>query len=122
MATEDEIRRAKEYLVLRLRAERTAVSTMEAVLLTAARRIADIAQRYNIPPEKFRFSANKNLQREVNEVLALLKDVLESHVRDLDTFEEEGKEAFAAPALTEKDAGKTFRERPLPLHLLESFR
>ena len=76
MPTDEEIRRAKEYLVLRLSAERLAVSSLDSALLSAARRIVAISRRYNIPPERFRFSADPRLQAEVRDVLALLRDAL----------------------------------------------
>ncbi len=111
-ATDEEIRRAKEYLTSRLEAERLAVSTMNDALLSAARRIVDISRKYNIPPEKFRFSANPQLKKEINGVLALLRDALYSYVESANTFEDEDEETpFVAPALTEEDHGKTFRHR-----------
>ncbi len=110
--TEDEIRRAKEYLTLRLKAERLAVSTMNDALLSAARRIVNISHEYNIPPEKFRFSANPRLKREINAVLALLRELLYSYIESVDTFEDEGGDSpYIAPALAEEDHGKTFRQR-----------
>lgn len=111
MPTEAEIARAKDYLLLRLRAERLAVSSLDAALLSAARRIVEISRRYNIPPESFRFSADPALQREVSAVLALLREALYDHVAELDTFEDEGNNSFVAPILTAEDHGKTFRQR-----------
>ncbi len=111
-ATDDEIRRAKEYLALRLKAERLAVSALNDALLSAAKRIVAISRKYNIPPEKFRFSADPRLKKEVNDVLALLRETLYSYVKDIDTFEtEDGEDPFIAPALTVEDHGKTFRQR-----------
>lgn len=112
MPTEQEINRAKEYLVLRLRAERLAVSTLDDALVSAAKRIVGIARYYNIPPERFRFSANPSLQKEVNEVLELLRDALYSRIEGIDTFDDEDEDRpFVAPALAEKVNGKTFRQR-----------
>ena len=111
MPTDQEISRAKEYLVLRLRAERLAISTLSDALLSAARRIVEISQRYGIPPEKFRFSADRNLRREVDQVLALLRDALYDRIEDLDTFGDDEDSSFVAPILTEPDHGKTFRQR-----------
>ncbi len=111
-ATDEEIRRAKEYLALRLKAERLAVSEMRDALLSAARRIVDISRKYNIPPERFRFSANPRLKREINGILALLREALYSHIESVSTFGgEDGDSRFTAPALTEEDHGKTFRQR-----------
>lgn len=110
--TEDEIRRAKEYLTMRLETERLVVSTMNDALLSAARRIVNISRRYGIPPEKFRFSADPRLKREINNILALLREALYSHIESADTFEDEGGDSpYIAPALTEEDHGKTFRRR-----------
>lgn len=108
--TDEEIRQAKEYLLLRLKAERVAVSEMEAALISAARRIVAIARKYSIPPERFRFSRDPDLQREIQGVLELLRDALAHGVETLDTFEDDDRR-FVAPALTEPDHGRTFRQR-----------
>ena len=110
MPTEQEIARAKDYLLLRLRAERLAASTLSDALLSAARRIVGIAKRYNIPPESFRFSANPGLKKEVEEVLALLRDALYSRIEGIDTFKDD-ESNFVAPVLKEPYKDKTFRER-----------
>lgn len=113
MPTEQEIARAKDYILLRLRAERLAVSSLDAALLSAARRIVEISRRYNIPPESFRFSANPALREEVNAVLALLRDALYEHIASIDTFDNDEDEdrPFVAPALTTPWKDKTFRQR-----------
>ena len=110
MPTEAEIKRAKDYLLLRLKAERIAVSSIDSALLSAAKRIIAISRKYNIPPEDFRFSANPKLQAEVRAVLTLLRDALYERVKNLDTFEDDDK-TFVAPILTDRDHGKTFRQR-----------
>lgn len=112
MPTDEEIRRAKDYLVLRLRAERLAVSTLNDALLSAARRIISISHWYNISPEQFRFSTDPRLHKEIQEVLALLREALYSRIEGIDTFEGEDKDhPFIAPILTEEDHGKTFKQR-----------
>jgi len=112
MPTEQEIARAKDYLLLRLRAERLVVSELDTALLSAARRIVEISRRYNIPPESFRFSANPSLLAEVNQVLALLRDALYDHVATIDTFKDgENDTPFVAPVLTTSYKNKTFRQR-----------
>ena len=110
MPTDEEIRRAKDYILLRLSAERLAVSSLDSAILSAARRIIDIASRYGIPPEKFRFSANPQLHAEVNAVLATLREAVAARIEELDTFEDED-DTFVAPALTQETNGKTFHER-----------
>ena len=109
--TEQDMNRAKEYLLLRLRAERLMASELDDALVSAARRIAEISLRYGIPPEKFRFSANPALKAEVASVLALLREALYSRIKELDTFAADDGGTFAAPALTSEDHGKTLRQR-----------
>lgn len=112
MPSDAEISRAKEYLTLRLRAERVIVSELDAALLLAARRIVSISRKYGIPPESFRFSADPGLQSEVRAVLAQLRDTLYDSARTIDSFTDgDGGETFVAPALSARDNGKTPRER-----------
>ncbi len=111
-ATDEEIRQAQEFLVKRLKAERSAVSALDSLLLSASRRIINIARKYNIPPAEFRFSANPSLQAEVKEVLSLLRRAIFSVTKVRNTFEDEdGGEPFVAPALTEENHDKTFKQR-----------
>lgn len=112
MPTDKEIREAKDYILLRLRAERLAVSELDAALHAAALRIAEIAHRYTVPPSLFRFSYNPRLQAEVREVLRSLREAIYDATRELCTFPEDGEDSpFTPAALTAPDHGKTFRER-----------
>lgn len=113
MPTDKEILQAKNYIASRLKAEKLAVSALDAAVLSAIKRIVDISHKYNIPPEQFRFSADPKLQKEVSEVLRLLREALYSEIRELDTFsdEDDKDDTFIAPILTEEDHGKTFRQR-----------
>lgn len=110
MPTDEEMRQAQQFIRQRIEAERAAVSNLDAALLAAARRIIDISRKYNIPPDKFRFSADKGLKAEVAAVLAALRALLYDEVEDSLTFDE-GDDTFTAPALTAIDNGKTFRQR-----------
>lgn len=111
--SESEIRRAKEYLSLRLKAQRIIVSELDSALLLAARQIVYISREYGIPPESFRFSANPKLQREVRAVLAALREALYNRVRSIVTFVdgEDYDNPFVAPILTARDNGKILKER-----------
>lgn len=113
LPTDEEIRNAKNYLLLRMNAERLAVSTLDSALMSAARRIVRISRRYNIPPEEFRFSVNPALHAEIREVLTLLREALYNRIEAIDTFPDDGdeKNPFIAPALTAQDNGRTFRQR-----------
>jgi len=111
MPTDQEIRRAKDYILLRLRAERLSVSILDDALLSAARRIISISRRYNIPPELFRFSDYPALRAQVNAVLATLRGAVFENIREIDTFTDEDGGKYVAPAVTEPFKEKTFRER-----------
>lgn len=113
MPTDKEILEAKNYIAMRLKAEKLAISTLDSAILSAIRRIVTISRKYNIPPEQFRFSADPELQKEINEVLKLLKEALYSGIEKINTFhtEDEDDDTFTAPILTAEDHGKTFRQR-----------
>ena len=66
--TDKEIEEAKEYLRQRLDAELSMRTNLQIVMIEAAKQIIDISYRYKISPELFRFSANRQLQEEVDEV------------------------------------------------------
>ena len=62
--TRQQITDAKQYVLDRVEAELSSVSALDTRLLRAARDIIRIARKYNVPPERFRFSADTRLQRE----------------------------------------------------------
>lgn len=110
MPTDKEIKAAKDWLLTRLGAERGAVSYLGKILSQCARRIVEISQRYNIPPNKFRFSANPKLLEEVKAVLKTLRDALFHRTVYTCTFGEEGEERVSE-AVNAEEYGKTFRQR-----------
>ena len=76
--SEKDIEDAKMYARRRMEEQRIAMIAIEKYLLEAARRIIDIAFKYNIPPSQFQFSENMRLKEEVDAVLqALLKSIME---------------------------------------------
>lgn len=111
MPTEREMREAQEYLLKRLDAERSMSRNLERYMREAASRIVDIAYMYNVPPTLFRFSADKNLEKEVDDVIKWLKEQIEEAAYTLATAEErEDKEAILSYISAER-YGKTFRQR-----------
>ena len=66
--TDKEIEEGKEYLHQRLDAELSMRTNLQIVMIEAAKQIIDISYRYKISPELFRFSANRQLQKEVDAI------------------------------------------------------
>lgn len=108
--TENEIRAAKEWIVSRLGMERAAEEYLGRILRKYARMIAEVSLRYGIAPQRFRFSANPALEREVRAILAQVRDLLYGRAEYSCTFGKDGDE-HVSPVFLEADKGKTFRQR-----------
>ena len=111
MPTEHQIEEAKSYVLRRVQAEQNILSRLDDYLLQAADKIIEISSRYNISPSLFRFSANKNLQNEVNEVIAWLKSILESYTLEYSSIPGKIEEKDLWPIINRERNGKTFRQR-----------
>lgn len=111
MPTEQQINEAKQYVLRRVQAELGAVSVLEDSLLEAAEEIIRIAGKYNIPPAKFRFSANKKLKSEVDEIITWLKSVLSYYAIKYAALSGKADEEKAWGIINRKIKGKTFSQR-----------
>lgn len=105
------LQEAKDYLLKRLDAERKMSRYLDEALISAARRIVNISLKYNIKPSDFRFSNNPQLKKEVEEVLALLREMLYEKEKEHLTFKTEEDKKFIPAILTDKDHDKTLKER-----------
>ena len=81
--TDKEIEEAKEYLRQRLDAELSMRTNLQIVMIEAAKQIIDISYRYKISPELFRFSANRQLQEEVDAIILSLLEIIEDYTYTL---------------------------------------
>ena len=108
--TRNEIEDAKAYIRERVDAELSAYSHIDLYMKEAARRILKISYRYNIPPEKFRFSENRQLEKEVNEVIEWLKMQIEDAVFTLAGAKAEKEDNIAA-YISRETFGATFAQR-----------
>ena len=111
MPTKNDIEEAKAYLRERLEAETSMRNNLEKSMLEAASRIVEISYKYKIPPSLFRFSRNRQLEKEVNEVIGWLKSKIEHTmlILAIATHEEDGKDITSH--ITKENHGKTFAQR-----------
>lgn len=110
---DSDLQEAKQYLLSRLNAEQKMSAYLDEALISAAKRIIAISLSYDISPSQFRFSANASLKREVDAVMALLREALYNKCRELLSFRDEGDtdSGFLPVSLTGKSYGKTLKER-----------
>lgn len=109
--TNNQIEEAKAYILKRVQAETTMQSRLDRYLKEAAKRIIYISYKYNIPPKQFRFSANNQLQKEVDEVIAWLKSKLDQDAFGLATLNRQVEDDEIQNHFYREDHGKTFLER-----------
>ena len=111
--TNKQIEEAKAYLRSRINAEISMTDNLERYLREAASRMVDIAMRYNIPPSMFRFSANKAMEKEIDQVVRWLKSKIEEAAMRLAVAYEEEPDDYEniVAYITAENHGKTFRQR-----------
>lgn len=111
---DSDLREAKQYLLSRLDAEQKMSAYLDEALTSAAKKIIAISLSYNIPPSQFRFSTNASLKKEVEAVIALLRDALYDKCQELLSFrddEDDAESVFLPTCLTGKSYRKTLKER-----------
>lgn len=111
--TAEQLRRATDFLRVRLGLQRLLSRRLERALYRAAKQIAEIAARYSIAPRNFRFSADKQLNEEVDavirELIAQLSLDLEQSAVTADDEPEERSRILAV--LAAAFMGKTAAQR-----------
>ena len=109
--TDKEIEEAKEYLRQRLDAELSMRTNLQIVMIEAAKQIIDISYRYKISPELFRFSANRQLQEEVDAIILSLLEIIEDYTYTLAVATHEDNKDAIITCITRESYGKTFTQR-----------
>ena len=109
--TDKDIEKAESYLRKRLEAEISMRTNLERVMKEAAEKVVAISYRYNIVPSQFRFSANKDLQHEVDEVITWLREQIEDYTYTLAVAEHEEEKDAILTYITRESYGKTFAQR-----------
>ena len=109
--TNKDIEEAKAFIRKRVEAEISMQNHLDDALLWAAKEIVRISYKYKIKASLFRFSTHKALQKEVDEVLARLRELLYEYTETLSVaVEEEEKDNIIL--FINKDAyGHTLKER-----------
>lgn len=109
--TDKEIEEGKEYLHQRLDAELSMRTNLQIVMIEAAKQIIDISYRYKISPELFRFSANRQLQKEVDAIILSLLEIIEDYTYTLAVATHEDNKNAIVAYITRESYGKTFAQR-----------
>lgn len=109
--TDKEIEEGKEYLHQRLDAELSMRTNLQIVMIEAAKQIIDISYRYKISPELFRFSANRQLQKEVDAIILSLLEIIEDYTYTLAVATHEDNKNAIVTYITRESYGKTFAQR-----------
>lgn len=109
--TDKEIEEAKEYLRQRLDAELSMRTNLQIVMIEAAKQIIDISYRYKISPELFRFSANRQLQEEVDAIILSLLEIIEDYTYTLAVATHEDNKDTIITYITRESYSKTFTQR-----------
>jgi hypothetical protein len=101
------LKEAKDFTLRRMEIRKAAESSIEKYMTEAARMICDIAIKYSIPPKQFRFSANRQLEAEVNAVMEWLRkkltEIIEQSVAAASEEEEDRDDLLAFMATLGSD-------------------
>lgn len=111
MYTNKEIEEAKAFILDRVNAEIYIQDKLDEALLWAAKEIANIAYIYKIKASLFRFSANKQLNREVEAVIAKLREMLYEYTEAVATKTDKENKYNLIPYINSKKYGKTVKEK-----------
>ena len=94
--TDDDLKTAKQWTILRNRNATTLSGLVEALLKDALSEIVAIAYKYNVKPEEFQFSQNQELQAQVYDIMDELEDNIMALVEEYALNESEDKDRKTA--------------------------
>lgn len=107
--TEEE---AKEAILARVGAELSMWASAYGRMKEAVKEVCAISVRYGISPKSFRFSADRNLERDVDKVLSGMVSAILSDMEEYaESLEAESPGGGFVPYLHGEDHGSTFEER-----------
>lgn len=109
--TEKDTEEAKAFVRKRVEAEISMQNHLDEALLWAAKEIITISYKYKIRASLFKFSTNKDLQREVDEVLANLRKMLYEYTETLSVAVEKKESDSIIAYINAETYGHTLKER-----------
>lgn len=109
--TDKDIKEAKAFVLKRVEAEISMQKHLDEALLWAAKEIIRISYKYKIKASLFRFSVNAQLQMEVDEVLARLREMLYEYTETLSLAVDEEQKDDIIAFINEETYGHTLKER-----------
>lgn len=109
--TDKDIEEAKAFVRKRVEAEISMQSHLDEALVWAAKEIVGISFKYNIRPSLFKFSVNAELEREVDEVLAKLREMLYDYTEELSVAVDESERDGIIAYINGRTYGHTLKER-----------
>lgn len=109
--SQQEIKKAKSYLIQRLKAERSIVFHTNKLFDEAVREIVELAYTYNVPASLFSFQYDAALSLEVDFIINKLIDTLEDYTYELSTYTDKESSDILIPYINREIKGKTFEDR-----------
>lgn len=111
MPEDRRVNEAKVYLRERLGAQLSMRANLESVMTDAVRMLVDVSYRYNVNPGRFRFSANRHLQEEVDAIILALVETIEDYTYALAVGTHEGRREEILAHIGRVSYGNTFTGR-----------
>lgn len=111
MYTQKDIEDAKAFIRKRVEAEISMQKHLDEALLWAAKEIIRISKKYKIKASLFKFSANENLKKEVDAVIARLREMIYEYTELLSVAVDKNESESIRAFINEETYGHTLKER-----------
>jgi hypothetical protein len=109
MYTDKDIQEAKAFIRKRVEAEISMQNHLDEALLWAAKEIISISYKYKIKASLFKFSVNPELNKEVDAVLARLREMLYEYAETLSIAVDTSQKDDISGFINEESYGHTLK-------------
>ena len=109
--TQKDIEEAKAFIRKRVEAEISMQNHLDEALLWAAKEIIDISYKYKIKASLFKFSANPQLKKEVDAILARLREMIYEYTEKLSVAVDKENRDDIVGFINEESYDHTLKER-----------
>lgn len=109
--TQKELNEAKAFILRRVEAEISMQKHLDDALIAAAKEIIAISYKYKIKASLFSFSTNENLKKEVDAVIAKLREQIYEYTETLSIIVEKEKDEDIIAFINGETYGHTLKER-----------